>query len=247
MSKIFSYFFLLSSSLFFLVACSMLPTTTSETSDQEKAYINVPQYDKPDTAEITVLGADEESKLDILPVTEPKEEKVSIELRIKKDELPLGIQTLSGELDPNSTTQYHIASAQELQRGRKTGDDISAFIQLDLQPTVYFDFNQSTLGEESKQVLDTYIVAFTKHNINTPTITVKLMLEGHTDHVGTTQYNLSLGFRRALSVKAFLKNRGISANALETESYGEERPVFEQAEEQYQRYNRRVEIYFDKK
>lgn len=54
---------------------------------------------------------------------------------------------------------------------------------------------------------------------------VRVMIEGHCDDRGTTEYNLALGERRALSVQNFLINLGISESRLSTISYGEERPI----------------------
>ena len=48
---------------------------------------------------------------------------------------------------------------------------------------------------------------------------------GHTDSVGTAEYNLSLGERRANAVRDYLLNRGIAAGRMRTVSYGEERPI----------------------
>ena len=53
---------------------------------------------------------------------------------------------------------------------------------------------------------------------------VRVMIEGHCDERGTTEYNLALGERRALSAQNFLINLGISESRLSTISYGEERP-----------------------
>ena len=50
-------------------------------------------------------------------------------------------------------------------------------------------------------------------------------IEGHCDDRGTTEYNIALGERRALSAKKFLVNLGISESRLTTVSFGEERPL----------------------
>lgn len=52
-----------------------------------------------------------------------------------------------------------------------------------------------------------------------------VIVEGHCDERGTTEYNLALGDRRAESVRSFLVNLGISAGRMTTVSYGEERPL----------------------
>ena len=50
-------------------------------------------------------------------------------------------------------------------------------------------------------------------------------MEGHADERGTREYNLALGERRANAVKEYLVSRGVSANRIETVSYGKERPA----------------------
>lgn len=54
---------------------------------------------------------------------------------------------------------------------------------------------------------------------------VKILIEGHCDELGTTEYNLALGERRATAVKYYLINSGISADRISTISYGKERPL----------------------
>ena len=54
---------------------------------------------------------------------------------------------------------------------------------------------------------------------------IKGVLEGHTDGRGTTEYNLSLGQRRALKVKEYYTQLGVAANRIATTSYGREKPV----------------------
>ncbi len=54
---------------------------------------------------------------------------------------------------------------------------------------------------------------------------LKVRIEGHCDDRGSDEYNLSLGERRAQSVKAFLVSLGIEPQRLKTISYGEEMPL----------------------
>ena len=52
----------------------------------------------------------------------------------------------------------------------------------------------------------------------------KVIIEGHADERGTRDYNLALGARRAGSVREYLTLRGVSADRIQTVSYGKERP-----------------------
>ena len=101
---------------------------------------------------------------------------------------------------------------------------------------VYFDFDRYTLRPEATRVLDEAIAAMR----DDPTL--KLEIEGHTCNIGTAEYNLALGDRRATSVRDYLANRGINADRLHTVSYGEERPKYDNAREETRRLNRRAAL-----
>jgi peptidoglycan-associated lipoprotein len=70
----------------------------------------------------------------------------------------------------------------------------------------------------------------------------KIQIEGHTCDIGTAEYNLALGERRATSAKTYLERLGISANRLSTISYGEERPMLPNKDEANRSKNRRDEF-----
>jgi peptidoglycan-associated lipoprotein len=67
----------------------------------------------------------------------------------------------------------------------------------------------------------------------------KVLVEGHCDERGTSAYNLALGDRRAKAVKKYLEDLGVAGSRIQTTSFGKERPLCtEQNEDCYQR-NRR--------
>jgi outer membrane protein OmpA-like peptidoglycan-associated protein len=72
--------------------------------------------------------------------------------------------------------------------------------------------------------------------------TLRLTIEGHTCNIGTAEYNLALGERRATAVRDYLSSRGIGANRLNTVSYGEERPKHDNSREETRRLNRRAAL-----
>ena len=72
--------------------------------------------------------------------------------------------------------------------------------------------------------------------------TLKLEIEGHTCSIGTAEYNLALGERRATAVRDYLSSRGVGADRLRTVSYGEERPKHDNAREETRRLNRRAQL-----
>jgi outer membrane protein OmpA-like peptidoglycan-associated protein len=99
---------------------------------------------------------------------------------------------------------------------------------------VHFDFDRFTLRQDALRVLDEAITAMQAD------ATLRLEIEGHTCNIGTTEYNLALGERRARAVRDYLVSRGISADRLRTVSYGEERPKHDTSREEPRRLNRRA-------
>ena len=101
---------------------------------------------------------------------------------------------------------------------------------------VYFDFDRYSLRPEATRVLDEAIAAMKENT------TLRLEIEGHTCNIGTAEYNLALGDRRANSVKDYLVSRGIGADRLRTVSYGEEKPKYDNSREETRRLNRRAAL-----
>jgi peptidoglycan-associated lipoprotein len=69
---------------------------------------------------------------------------------------------------------------------------------------------------------------------------VKLVIEGHCDERGTNEYNLGLGDRRATSARDYLQSLGVPASRMQTVSYGEDRPLCTEHNEDCWWQNRRV-------
>lgn len=101
---------------------------------------------------------------------------------------------------------------------------------------LHFDFDRYSLRPEATRSLDEAIRALQEDP------QLRLELEGHTCNIGTAEYNLALGERRASSVRDYLLSRGIGADRLRTVSYGEERPKHDNAREETRRLNRRAAL-----
>jgi outer membrane protein OmpA-like peptidoglycan-associated protein len=101
---------------------------------------------------------------------------------------------------------------------------------------VHFDFDRYSLRPEATRALDEAIRSL-QQNAN-----LRLEIEGHTCNIGTAEYNLALGERRATAVRDYLASRGIGADRLRTVSYGEERPKFDNGREETRRLNRRAAL-----
>lgn len=101
---------------------------------------------------------------------------------------------------------------------------------------VLFDFNKATLKPESDSVLQRADVLMAKD----PALRVEI--QGHTDNVGTPEYNVTLSQARAASVVAWLTSHGIEADRLTAKGYGLTMPVADNMTDEGRARNRRVEI-----
>ena len=103
---------------------------------------------------------------------------------------------------------------------------------------VHFDFDRYSLRPEAIRTLDEAVAALQRPE----NADVRVEIEGHTCNIGTAEYNLALGERRANSVRDYLVSRGISAERFRTVSYGEERPKYDNSREETRRLNRRAAL-----
>lgn len=129
-----------------------------------------------------------------------------------------GGSTASGSFDPNAA-------------GGNGGSD--AYAQNGR--TVYFGFDQYTLGGDSQSILDNNIAKLRNGS-------QQIRVEGHADERGTREYNLALGERRANAVVQYLVANGIAKSRIETISYGKERPADAGHDESAWAKNRRAEL-----
>ena len=101
---------------------------------------------------------------------------------------------------------------------------------------VHFDFDRYTLRptalEELSQVADAMM----------EDAALNISIEGHTCNIGTNEYNLALGDRRADAVRSYLSDRGVDVSRLQMVSYGEERPEHDNEREETRRLNRRAAL-----
>ena len=101
---------------------------------------------------------------------------------------------------------------------------------------VYFSFDQFTLTNKARRVLDANAIILK----SSPTL--KVSIEGHCDSRGSDEYNLALGERRAHVVKSYLVSLGVASDRLETISYGEELPADSAMTKTAWAMNRRTEF-----
>lgn len=100
---------------------------------------------------------------------------------------------------------------------------------------VLFDSGSDQLRPEAGPSLDSLYAFLLKY----PQIVIGI--SGHTDNVGSDEYNLDLSQRRASSVQGYLENKGVPQNRLRSRGFGETRPIGDNNTESGRQTNRRVE------
>ncbi|MDY0216588.1 MAG: OmpA family protein [Bacteroidales bacterium] len=101
---------------------------------------------------------------------------------------------------------------------------------------IFFDFNKSSLRDESTTELEN-LLALLKENSK-----MKIEISGHTDNVGSAQYNKKLSESRAQSVVNYLKSKGITADRLSFAGFGFDDPIAPNDTEEGRQLNRRTEF-----
>jgi peptidoglycan-associated lipoprotein len=97
----------------------------------------------------------------------------------------------------------------------------------------YFDYDSAEIRADAREALQKTADFLKKYP------QAHVVIEGHCDERGSTEYNLALGDRRANAVKQYLVNLGISAANLNTVSYGKEKPFCSDSTEPCYQQNRR--------
>ncbi len=160
---------------------------------------------------------------------------------------PSGSQTVS----PAQTTTYHLTA-----KGAGGTQEATAQVSVAPKPTptptpaptpppitdeqlfaqmvkdIYFDYDKAELRPDAQQALAQAAQIIKQKGW-------RVQIEGNADERGSTEYNLALGERRADSAKQALIQGGVSPDALKTISYGKEKPVCNESNEDCWQRNRR--------
>jgi len=160
---------------------------------------------------------------------------------------PNGSQTLT----PSESTTYHLTAkgpggvqesdarvtvvAASTEPSSSSSDAIAsgdAVNRLD----IFFDLDDYQIRPDQLTTIQTDAQFLKEHS------DMRIVVEGHCDEMGSTEYNLALGDKRAGQVKEALQKAGINSGRIRTVSYGKEQPVCTESSESCYRMNRRAHI-----
>jgi OOP family OmpA-OmpF porin len=100
----------------------------------------------------------------------------------------------------------------------------------------FFDFDKAVLKPAGKAKLDDLVGKVKDINLEV------IIAVGHTDAVGSDEYNQKLSIKRSEAVKAYLLSKGIEKDRVYTEGKGEKQPVADNKSKDGRAKNRRVEV-----
>jgi outer membrane protein OmpA-like peptidoglycan-associated protein len=190
--------------------------------------------DSPMDAKVNLVGAQDNVIVGMSPVGGGKYEfsitsKSTKEYRLSVEKEGYAFQNLLVRIGGASTQDKTINRTIEL---RKLAENVTGVLR-----NIYFDFDKATFKTASYNELNK-LEAMLRQN---ETLTVEI--GGHTDAVGTKDYNLYLSRRRAEAVKDFLTKKGIDARRVKAVGYGKSKPLVSNDDEHDGReINRRVEF-----
>jgi len=101
---------------------------------------------------------------------------------------------------------------------------------------VNFDFDKADIRPDARPILDE-AARILKEEPN-----VQVEVQGHTDSIGSAEYNLKLSLRRAEAVRDYLVSRGIAASRMTVQGFGKANPVASNETADGRAQNRRVEL-----
>jgi outer membrane protein OmpA-like peptidoglycan-associated protein len=134
--------------------------------------------------------------------------------------------------------EFHYALEQEEQRHEIEIERLrDNTLKLSLDSEVSFDFDRSEIKPSFRRTLDKLANVLLKYERTV------VHVVGHTDNVGSVEYNARLSQRRADTVARYLIDRNVSRSRVHSEGRGESEPRDTNSTEAGRQLNRRVEIY----
>ncbi|MGE4297853.1 MAG: peptidoglycan-associated lipoprotein Pal [Desulfovibrionaceae bacterium] len=155
--------------------------------------------------------------------------QVASETPVEQKPAPAAVEKPKADTSSKAADEARLREAALAEAMAKAKAKISANV-------VYFDYDKFDLKPEARDVLKEKAALLKEYPA------IKVLVEGHCDERGTSEYNLALGERRARAAYEFMMLLGVRANQLEMVSYGEEYPAVQGHNEAAWAKNRRDEF-----
>jgi peptidoglycan-associated lipoprotein len=123
-------------------------------------------------------------------------------------------------------------AAREAEEARRR--EAEARARATLEQMIFFDYDRAGIRDDARSILDAKVPMLREDP------SIRMTIEGHADERGSTEYNIALGNRRAMSVKEFLVGFGLDGSRFQVVSFGEERPLAQGSNESAWSRNRRA-------
>ncbi len=134
-------------------------------------------------------------------------------------------------------TQDNVSQPIETTNLKDTANEQSSLMEATAKSPISdinFDFDSYSIRPDAREILKFNADYLLKHKVSS------VLVEGHCDERGTDEYNMALGQRRAQETKKYLVNLGVNESIIKTISYGEERPLDTDNNEEAWAKNRRA-------
>jgi outer membrane protein OmpA-like peptidoglycan-associated protein len=145
--------------------------------------------------------------------------------------------------DAEARRVKELADAEALRLSeQKSRDTVFVFIKGStvILRGVNFDFDKATLMKDSEKIL------WRAYNAMIANGAVEVVITGHTDNIGTQQYNQTLSLERAQTVRNWLVQKGIASSRMRTVGRGENETVASNDTDAGRAENRRIEFFVEK-
>jgi len=160
--------------------------------------------------------------------------RATLELeRTLQDDLRRDLDQLRAEAKTRQDELYDALSQMEGKFASIRRDARGTIVSL---ADILFDFDKATLRRDVEFNLVKIATILNQFG------EMKILIEGHTDAIGTDEYNLGLSRKRAQAVHDFLVSQGVVEGRLSWEGYGESRPVADNDTDEGRQKNRRVDL-----
>ncbi|MGH7568234.1 MAG: peptidoglycan-associated lipoprotein Pal [Gemmatimonadales bacterium] len=166
------------------------------------------------------------------PAPEPNADSIAAAERARQDSIAAAQAEAERRAREEAERIARQREADSLAAIARAADDVRNM----LAAMIHFDFDRANIRPDDAATLDQK-VAILQANPD-----LRIRITGHCDERGSDEYNLALGNRRSTAAKQYLVSHGIDASRIETQSYGEERPIAAGSDEDAWAQNRRAEV-----